>query len=121
MDPARAAERLRHILEAIRGIQDTTAGLSRDIVMEHWTLRSAVERGFEIISEAARHVPDELLEKRPDIPWKKIRGIGNVLRHGYDALDHDILWQTISVRLDPLEKAVRGLLAEVEKPSRSSD
>jgi hypothetical protein len=71
MDAERLADRLGHILEAIDGIEGTIAGLSRETVMEHWTLRSAVERGIEIISEAARHVPSELTDAYPDVPWRK--------------------------------------------------
>jgi Nucleotidyltransferase domain len=72
MQVERLADRLDHILEAINGIEDTIAGLSRDTVMEHWTLRSAVERGIQIISEAApspvgagRCLPRRPLEEHP--------------------------------------------------------
>jgi uncharacterized protein with HEPN domain len=91
MDAERLADRLGHILEAIDGIEGTIAGLSRETVMEHWTLRSAVERGIEIISEAARHVPSELTDAYPDVPWRNIRGVGNFLRHEYDRIEPDIL------------------------------
>jgi hypothetical protein len=74
MGVERTAHRLEHILEAIRGIEDTVAGLSRDTVMEHWTLRSAVERGLEIISEATRHLPSELTDAHPEVPWKTSEG-----------------------------------------------
>jgi len=115
MQVERLADRLDHILEAITGIEDTIAGLSRDTVMEHWTLRSAVERGIEIISEAARHVPLELTDAYPDVPWKNIRGIGNFLRHEYDRLEPDILWQIASEGLIPLKAAVRSMLAELRE------
>jgi uncharacterized protein with HEPN domain len=42
--------------------------------------RWLVERGIEIISEASRHLPDELKARHPEIPWPKVAGIGNVLR-----------------------------------------
>jgi len=113
MGVERTAHRLEHILEAIRGIEDTVAGLSRDTVMEHWTLRSAVERGLEIISEATRHLPSELTDAHPEVPWRNIRGIGNLLRHEYDRIEPDIVWQIASEGLVPLRTAVETMLSEM--------
>ena len=109
MDRERVSERLNHIREAIRGIQDTVAGLQRNTVIEHWTLRSAVERGLEIISEASRHLPEDLLQRYPNIPWHNIRGIGNFLRHAYSNIEPDILWEIVTDHLDPLDKAVQAM------------
>ena len=44
----------------------------------------AVTRALEIISEVARRLPDELLEHYPHLPWKDIKGAGNVYRHEYE-------------------------------------
>ena len=118
MDVERLVHRLEHILEAINGVEDTIAGLSRDTVLGHWTLRSAVERGIEIISEASRHLPGELTEAYPDVPWKNIRGIGNFLRHEYDKLEPDILWQIASEGLNPLKAAIRAMLAQLRRAER---
>jgi hypothetical protein len=43
-----------------------------------------VERGIEIISEAGRRLPGELKRRHPEIPWRKIAGVGNVLRDEYE-------------------------------------
>jgi uncharacterized protein with HEPN domain len=48
-----------------------------------WQIRRAVERGIEITSEASRHLPDELKAQYPQIYWKEIAAIGNLLRHEY--------------------------------------
>jgi uncharacterized protein with HEPN domain len=121
MKGERVVDRLEHILEAIRGIEDTTAGLSRETVMEHWTLRSAVERGVEVISEAARHLPPELTDAHPDVPWKNIRAIGNFLRHEYDRLESEIIWQIASEAVIPLKAAVQAMLAELRASTRKTD
>ena len=52
--------RLTAILEAIAGIEAAAAGARFAEYARNWTTRRAVERGIEIISEASRHVPDEL-------------------------------------------------------------
>ena len=53
--------------------------------------RWLVERGIEIISEASRRLPDELKARHPEIPWSKVAGIGNVLRHEYERIAYDVL------------------------------
>ncbi|WP_084833668.1 HepT-like ribonuclease domain-containing protein [Mesorhizobium sp. L48C026A00] len=74
---------LAEIMAALDGISTATTGKTLDDFRDDWLLRHGVERGIEIISEATRHIPDDLLALAPEIPWKQIRGIGNVLRHEY--------------------------------------
>jgi hypothetical protein len=49
-------------------------------------MRWLVQRGIEIISEASRGIPDAAKSLRSEVPWKKIAGIGNVLRHDYSGI-----------------------------------
>lgn len=63
---------LAEIREAVQGIQTHSAGKSLADFEQDWLLRLAVQRALEIISEASRHIPDEVLETAPEIPWKKI-------------------------------------------------
>jgi uncharacterized protein with HEPN domain len=74
---------LRAILDAIAGINVAVREKSLDDFASDWLLRHGVQRGIEIVSEAARRIPPELRESQPQIPWQQIIGIGNVLRHEY--------------------------------------
>jgi uncharacterized protein with HEPN domain len=47
-------------------------------------MAAAMERYLERLSEASRHVPQELKEKHPEVDWRGVADIGNVLRHAYD-------------------------------------
>ena len=113
-DQRGAALRLHDILKEIAGLRNETAGLSYRQFSEGWLLRRACERALEIISEASRHLPAELKDTEPDVPWRQIAGIGNVLRHDYENISTRIIWDIIVNYLDPLEDAVRRLLAAVE-------
>jgi uncharacterized protein with HEPN domain len=97
---------LAEILEAIEGIETHTAGKSLADFQRDWLLRLAVQRALEIISEASRHLPDELLSHAPDVPWKKIRGIGNVLRHDYHKIADDVIWVVVVENMGPLKTAI---------------
>ena len=73
--------RLTDIVEAIEHIRSETAGVTLDAFEADWRKRWLVERGVEIISEASRHLTDDLKARHPEIPWSKVAAIGNVLRH----------------------------------------
>lgn len=67
----------------------------------------AVTRCLEIVSEAARRLPDEVKARHPGVPWKRIAGAGNVYRHDYEDVLASILWDTVRDHLHALESAVR--------------
>ncbi len=75
-------------------------------------MKRAVERALLIIAEAAKHIPDDLKEKRPEVPRKRIHGLGNLLRHEYRRIDSDILWSVVTENLDGLDKAAEALLTQ---------
>ncbi|WP_292396182.1 HepT-like ribonuclease domain-containing protein [Mesorhizobium sp.] len=92
------------------GISAATAGKTLDNFRDDWLLRHGVERGIEINSEATRHIPDDLIALAPEIPWKQIRGIGNILRHEYYKTSDAIVWAVVTDSLSPLRLAVERIL-----------
>jgi len=70
-----------------------------------------VQRAIEIISEASRAIPDELKKIRAEIPWSRVRGIGNVLRHEYQGLSDPIIWKVVTDELPRLKLAVLAIAA----------
>jgi uncharacterized protein with HEPN domain len=65
------------MLESIRGIEKAIAGKTFRDYERSWVLRSALERGVEVISEASRHLGRELKSQHKNVRWKDIAGIGN--------------------------------------------
>jgi uncharacterized protein with HEPN domain len=78
--------RLSDIIEAVERIRSVLGDMPLDVFENEWQAQWLVERGIEIISEASRHLPDELKARRPHIPWEKVAGIGNILRHNYESI-----------------------------------
>ena len=111
MPKTSAVPRLTDIIEAIELIRSEMAGVMLQAfepdTRKHWL----VERGIEIISEASRHLPDEFKARHPDIPWPKVAGIGNILRHDYESVAYDVLWHVVRDDLPALEKVCREELA----------
>jgi uncharacterized protein with HEPN domain len=105
------APRLTDIVEAIENILSETAGVSLDAFEADWRKRWLVERGVEIISEASRRLPADLKTRHPEIPWPKVAGIGNVLRHNYESIAAQVMWALVRDDLPPLENVCREELA----------
>jgi len=102
-----AIPRLTDIVEAINRIRGVMAGVTLEAFESDWQKRWIVERGVEIISEASRRLPDSLKARHPEIPWTKVAGIGNVLRHEYERIAASVLWSVAHGDLLPLEKACK--------------
>jgi uncharacterized protein with HEPN domain len=95
MPVASHVPRLTDIIEAIELIGSEMAGVTLEAFEPDRRKRWLVERGIEIISEASRRLPEELKARHPEIPWPKVAGIGNVLRHDYEHVAHDVLWRVV--------------------------
>jgi len=91
MPSSELASRLEDILEAIAVIGTYTSGKTEDHYAAERMLRDAVERNVERISEASRHIPRSLKAPHPQIPWRKVAGIGNILRHAYPIVDDSLI------------------------------
>ena len=106
------APRLTDILDAIERIHAEMAGVTIDAFEADWRKRWLVERGVEIISEASRRLPEDLKLRHPEIPWVKVAGIGNVLRHEYESISAPVMWKLVQDDLTQLEKVCREELAK---------
>ena len=102
--------RLQHILEAIARIQEYTAGLPRREFDANQMLIDAVVRNFEILGEAARHVPKHIQDSHPEVPWKEMQKMRHVLVHDYYMVNLDIVWSAIQNDLPPLIAPLEHLL-----------
>jgi uncharacterized protein with HEPN domain len=107
----RTLSRLTDILAAIEQIDGLLAGKSPEDLYADRVVKAALERFLEIISEASRHIPDNLKLDAPAIPWRRIADLGNHIRHAYHAVDADILWKLYARgELAALKAAVEGFV-----------
>ena len=71
---------------------------------------------IEIVGEAANRISPEAQTKYPAILWQKIIAMRNRLIHGYDNVDFDILYQSISQDLPSLIAKLEAIVLHKEKP-----
>ena len=110
--------RLDDMREAILAIEGDTQGLSFEDYLADRKLRWSVERGIEIISEASRHIPNDLKARHPAVPWRKVAAVGNVLRHEYTQVASDAIWAVIQDHLPVLKVAVLAMIDDLEGRER---
>jgi uncharacterized protein with HEPN domain len=115
--------RLTDMVEAIERIREVLRDTSLTAFEADWQKQWLVERGVLIVSEASRHLADELKARHPEIPWTKVAGIGNVLRHDYENVAAPILWKLVQVDLPILQEVcqaelARAILAEDSQPKK---
>jgi uncharacterized protein with HEPN domain len=109
-----ARSHLGDILESILLIEQFVAGMDFEAYRCDSKTQAAVERKMLIISEAAIRLKDEAEVLCPGLPWRDIRGIGNWLRHQYDRVEVETVWNSIQDDLPPLKAAVERVLASTE-------
>lgn len=99
----------RHILDAIDRI-DRYAAPGRAAFDSDRMRQDAIVRNLEIIGEAVSRVPDEIRALAPEFSWREPVGMRNWLIHGYDVVDPEIVWTTVTGDLPGLRSTVVRLL-----------
>ena len=101
---------LEDIIEAIRKIHFFITDLSLQTFSSDIKTFDAVIRNLEIIGEATKRVPEEIRLRYPDVEWKRIAGLRDILAHEYFGVDPEIIWDIIQNKLPVLEKQIMQML-----------
>ncbi len=102
--------RVRDILAAVDAVAEYTDGMTYEEFVADGRTRDAVVRNLMTMGESVRWIPDVVLGKHPEVPWRTMRGMRNVVVHEYFGIDDDILWQTVRGDLPPLAPLLEDVL-----------
>lgn len=103
------------MLEAASAALDFTEGLSKETVSSDRLIGFAVVRAIQLIGQAARNVSDEVRVANPDVPWRQMIGMRNVVVHDYADVDLGLVWKTVREDLPGLIVRLNSILAGTGK------
>lgn len=104
---------LRDILEVMEKAQRFIQNLSYQEFTEDDKTVFAVVRALEIIGEATKNIPDDIRKENPDVPWKDMAGMRDILIHDYFGVDMETVWLTVTEKIPAVKPLIRKML---EKP-----
>jgi len=101
---------LQHIVDAIKDIESYTNG-GEKVFYSTKMIQDAVIRNLEIIGEAVKNISPAIRVKYPDVPWKQIAGLRDVLIHHYFGVDLETVWLVVEKRLPILAERIEFILS----------
>ena len=100
---------INDILNSINEIEEFTKNMDFDAFFKDSKTRHAVVRCLEILGEAAKNITQELKDKNPEIPWKKMAGTRDILAHEYFGIDMKKVWEVKEKEFPALKPRMKDL------------
>ncbi len=105
---------LAQILERIERILNYTAK-GKETFLGDPVIQDAVIRNLEVMGEASGRISEEYRASHPEIPWRGMTALRNVLIHDYEEVDLNQVWQVVEKELLPLKKAIKSVLPSLDQ------
>lgn len=103
---------LDDILNSINKIERYTKGMNREQLIANELTFDAVVHNLQIIGEAVKHIPPEIRNHYPQVEWRKISGLRDIIAHAYFTIDDQIVWDIIQNKLVDLHNHIKQIRSD---------
>lgn len=101
---------LNDILVADEKVLRYTSGMNFEQFVADERTFDAVIRNLQVIGEAVKNIPGDVRDRNPEIEWRKIAGLRDILAHTYFQIENEIIWDVVQNKVSPLLTKVNQLL-----------
>ena len=105
---------IEDILDAMGKAETFVAGLTYEQFETDFRTNFAVVRAIEVIGEATKRLPNAFRDQYPEIPWKDMAGMRDVVIHGYNNVNLRIVWDVVKRDIPIIKPQIRQILANFE-------
>ncbi len=105
---------LLDIINSINKIKRYTIGITYDKLVIDDLRFDAIILNLQVIGEAVKNIPQDIRDISPQIEWKKIAGLRDIIAHAYFTIDKEVVWDIIQNKLDDLEEAIAKILSSMD-------
>ena len=74
----------------------------------------AVIRALEVMGEAAKHIPEDIRQRYPEIPWREIAGMRDKLIHDYIGIEMETVWLVVKRHIPAFRPSIQQVLSEIK-------
>lgn len=111
---------IKDMISSMDSIEEFVKGMTLEQLMKDDKTSSAVIRKFEIIGEAAKHIPETLKDNHTGISWKSMVGMRDRLIHAYFGIDYKLVWSAIKTDIPEVKPKLQKILDELEQEEKGN-